>query len=192
MLQEIKNAQDSTLKVVGIWDREKESLIGEKLTRKFYRFLFEKTRNEIEYPIKEYGTTVYLVDLLSNINFSAENDENKNYFLHQPFKKIGEEFKVFDQNTIDIVIPYGQGQYLIEHLEAMQNQKFNLERFKKIIQQAKKYTVSIYEWQMKKLNQAGMLYSILDDRVLILNKHAYNDQFGLTILEEQAVENYIL
>lgn len=60
------------------------------------------------------------------------------------------------------------------------------------MQHVKKYTVSVFEWQQKKLDQAGMLERLLDGRILALSGQAYNDNFGLTVLEEQPVENYVL
>ena len=37
-----------------------------------------------------------------------------------------------------------------------------------------------------------MLYSILDGRILVLDGQAYDLELGLTISDEQPVENYIL
>lgn len=191
MLQEIKNAQDSTRRVLKHEWNEEETLIGEQKTRAFYRYLFEATEKEIRYPADDCGERIYLADLLSNKNKSAENKENKTYVLHQPFQTIGRKFEVFDQMTIDVVIPYGQGEKLIEQLENLQRGWFDPKKYREILQKMKKYTVSIYGWQKEKLEEAGMLYSILDGRVWILNKKAYDDRFGLTV-GEQSVRNYVL
>ena len=58
--------------------------------------------------------------------------------------------------------------------------------------QLKKYMVSIYEWQKKKLDEAGLLYNILEGRAKVLDSQAYDNCFGLMVVEEQAVEHYIL
>ena len=60
------------------------------------------------------------------------------------------------------------------------------------MQQAKKFSISIYEWQKERLEQAGMLYTILDGRVLVLDKRAYDEHFGLIVTDEQPAENFIL
>lgn len=191
MLQEIKNAQDSTRRVLKYVQNEEESLIGEPATRAFYRYLFEATEKEIRYPADDCGERIYLADLLSNKNGSAENRENKTYILHQPFQTIGRKFSVFDQMTIDVVTPYGRGKELIEQLENLQKRQFDLKKYREILQQVKKYTVSIYGWQKEKLEEEGMLYSVLDGRVWILNEKAYDNRFGV-IIGEQPVENHVL
>lgn len=192
MLREIQSAQNSTRKVLAGWDETKESLIGEQSARNFYRYLFEETKSEIKYPVKDCGTTIYLTDLLSNYNGSAENSENKSFILHQPFQTVGKKFQVFEQDTVDVVAPFELGIHLIEQMESMDERHLDWERLKEIVQQAKKYTVSVYQWQKEKLDQAGMLYSILDGRILVLDGQAYDLELGLTISDEQPVENYIL
>ena len=192
MLKEIKNAQDSTRKVLEDWGEESGSLIGEPAVKRFYRYLFEETRNMIRYPVTDYGLTVYLADLLSNANPNAGNAKNKDYVLRQPFKTIGKKFTVFDQDTRDVLAPYGQGEDWIRRLEMLQKEWLDLKKLKEIMDRLKKYTVSIYDWQRRKLEEAGLLYDVLDGRVQVLDSQAYDECFGLTIVEEQAVENYIL
>ena len=101
-------------------------------------------------------------------------------------------FTVFDQNTMDVLVPYGQGEYLIRQLKMMEEEWFDLEKYKEIMRQLKKYMVSIYEWQKKKLDEAGLLYHILEGRAKVLDSQAYDSCFGLMVVEEQAVEHYIL
>lgn len=192
MLREIQSAQNSTRKVLAGWGDTEESLIGEQSARKFYRYLFEETKNETKYPVKDCGAVIYLTDLLSNYNGSAENSENKNFILHQPFQTVGKKFQVFDQDTVDVVVPFELGMHLIEQMEALDERNLDLAGFREIVWQAKKYTVSLYSWQREKLDQAGMLYSLLGGRILALDGQAYDLELGLTISDEQPVENYVL
>ncbi len=192
MLREIKNAQDSTRRVIENWDDENGSLIEEKATGLFYRYLFGEIESEMRYPFKDCGSTIYLADLLSNKNGSAQKEENRGFVLHQPFKTVGRIFKVFDERTTDVLVPYGDGQQWIDELKKLQHRGVEWEKFGEIMQHVKKYTVSVFEWQQKKLDQAGMLERLLDGRILALSGQAYNDNFGLTVLEEQPVENYVL
>lgn len=193
MLQEIRNAQNSTRKAVELWREEDECLISNRITRRFYQYLFEETKNEVEYPVKDgENSKIYLARLLSNERDTDVRNKNREYILQQPFKIIGQSFRVFDQNTIDILVPYEAGEGIIEQLRELQEGWFDCESFRKIMQQAKKYTVSIYEWQKEKLDQAGFLYPLLEGRVLVLDAKAYDNCFGLFAVDEQAVENFIL
>lgn len=190
MLRDIRNAQFCTRNVLENWNATKESLIGERAAREFYRYLFAETKDEIRYPIKDQKTTFYLADLLSNNNPCAKKTEQ--FFLCQPFKTVGREFRVFDENTIDVVTPYKEGGYWVEELRTMDGGRFEPEIFREAIRQAQKYTVSLYAWQKQKLDEAGLLYSVLDGRVWLLDGQAYDEQFGVTITDEQAVGHYVL
>ncbi len=195
MLHEIANAQKSTRKVLEyVKDSENESYIGEENTRRFYRYLYRETEREIRYPIKDsmkrYGANYYLADLLANHNDAGI--ESETYVLHQPFKTIGEEFEVFDQNTIDVIVPYGNGTELIDELKTIGKEYIATDTYNGTMKRVKPYTVSIYEWQKEKLWEMGLVYPILDGRILILDKMAYDNVMGVTDIEEQTVENYIL
>ena len=195
MLHEIKTAQDCTRKILELRNIETEdciqdSLIGDEATRYFYRFLYEEIKSEVRYPIKEYGTEYYLADLLSNVNAKVKEEER--YVLHQPFKTVGQAFQVFDQETIDVFVPYGEGENLLTQLESMQQMKFHLGKFREIVQKARPYVINIYMWLRKTLEQAGMLRSILDGRVLVLDRRAYDDDYGLRVETELPVSEFIL
>lgn len=202
MLPEIKKAQDSTRKELDTrksldtGDEWEGGLLDEQSIRRFYRYLFKETEKEIRYPIQDCGRTVYLADLLSNKNDDAEQGVNKSknatYVLRQPFKTAGKNFRVFAQDTTDILVPYGDGAQIAGQLESMQDEWFDFGKFKEIMGQAKKYTISIYEWQKENLYQAGLLSAVLDGRALVLDEKAYDECFGLTVVNEQPVDHFIL
>lgn len=193
MLKEIRDAQNSTQYVlISMKQLEDESLIGEAATKKFYRNLFTENamKREIEYPINEYKTKLFLADLLANENPFAKKD--KFTFLHQPFKTIGKKFQVFDEQTTDILVPYHEGSNFIEELRKMEETSFFLPSLKDFLERTKNYTISIYQWQFDKLWEAGLLYGLFENRIFVLDKKAYHDQYGLNSKVELSVEDFIL
>ncbi len=187
MLKEIRTAQHCTLNVLHSGQLgEEESLIGEQAAHLFYRHLFRETpADELKYPIKTPNETHFLTELLSRVGDGAS-------VLHQPFKTAGKEFQVFDQDTTDILVPYGEGQAFIQRLRNMPDSPFLADEIFQIMGQAKAYTVSVYKYQKDQLDNAGLLHVLLDGRVLALDPQAYDDQFGLDIMEEQPVDHFIL
>ena len=156
MLREIKNAQNSTRKVLDIWGQESDdSVIDKEAAQKFYQYLYQEMEKEIEYPVKISGEPFYLAKLLANQNTYGNTGENRNYFFRQPFKTIGENFKVFDDNTVDVLVPYKEGIDFIQKLKRLGTSEFHIEETKKLIQQAKLYSISIFDWQKQKLKGAG-------------------------------------
>ena len=191
MLREIKNAQNSTRKVLDIWDQESDdSVIDKEAAQKFYQYLYQEMEKEIEYPVKISGEPFYLAKLLANQNTYGNTGENRNYFFRQPFKTIGENFKVFDENTVDVLVPYKEGIDFIQKLKRLGTSEFHIEETKKLIQQAKLYSISIFDWQKQKLKGAGLLTPVLEGRAYTLEEKAYDDDLGLILMEEQPVENF--
>lgn len=191
MLHEIVNAQNSTRRVLELMKRSGDaSYIDEEATRKFYRYLYEETKQEIRYPIKDWGETIYLADLLANVNGSAKSDRRS--LLRQPFKTIGSRFKVFDENTVDVLAPYGKGKELSERLLEMKHVAYRLDECGDILREAKPYMISLYEWQRKKLDEEGLILQGCEGRVLILHEQAYHDEYGLISETAQTVERYLI
>jgi len=193
MLKDIVEAQNSTKSVLNsLEQRNDESLIGEYATRIFYRHLFHEKHMErqIKYPIDHLGQNLYLKNLLANDNPYTKEDEA--YYMHQPFKTVGKEFQVFDEQTVDVMVPYGNGKKLIEELRAAEGLSFNLSLMTELIEQAKRYTISIYQWQRDRLWEEGVLFGLFEDRLFVLDEKAYDPQYGLNDQVKQTVENYIL
>ena len=82
---------------------------------------------------------------------------------------------MFDENTWDVVVPYGNGQALIAQLQAAPYA--GPAWLREWSRRAKPYTVSVYEYQMRKMGHA--LRSV--NGVLVLDSQAYDLQTGLTL-----------
>lgn len=193
MLKEIRDAQNSTRNVlISMTKMEDESLIGESATQRFYHNMFAENamKRQIKYPIDDGRENLFLTDLLANKNPYAQKD--KFTFLHQPFKTIGKMFQVFDENTIDILVPYNEGINFIEELREIERTNFFIPSLKSFMKQTTNYTISIYQWQFDKLWEAGLLYGLLENRIFVLDKKAYHEQYGLNSKAEQGVEDFIL
>lgn len=197
MLKDIRDAQDCTRKVMQYLEPAGQELIGEQAARKFYQYLFDKVEGEVRYPVRIREKTVSknfsLADLLSNGSNGTDCPENQKFILHQPFLSIGKTFQVFGQDTADVIAPFQEGEDLIAQLWMMQEEKrFDIGEVKEIIKWAQEYTISLYQWQLEKLRQAGLLYSMFEGRVLVLDKKAYDNELGILLMQEREVEDYIL
>ena len=91
-----------------------------------------------------------------------------------------------------MLVPYGDGDSLIEKLKEADGMNFFIPSIKNIVKQAKGYTISIYKWQRDKLWEEGLLYGLFENRILILDMKAYDGQYGLNDKAELEVGNYIL
>jgi CRISPR-associated endonuclease/helicase Cas3 len=172
-------------------DRKEENLTGSYATEMFYSNLFNEKdiERKMQYPIPDWNDEVNLLNLLANKNPCASKKEKT--FLQQPFKTIGKKFQVFDDQTIDILVPYKEGKSLIKELNEKAASHVPVVALKNLFNQTKRFSISIYQWQKEKLSKNGYLTSLFEDRVFVLNENAYDKQ-GLVDMEEPTVEKYIL
>ena len=108
------------------------------------------------------------------------------------FKTIGHKFEVFDQDTTDVLAPYGDGKALIQRIWDMQEEYREPKVYKQILRQARPYMISLFEWQKDRLTETGLLYSALEGRLLILDESAYDGQCGLTEVKERPVKDFVI
>lgn len=173
MLRDIARQQASARSVLEfVRENLSESVIGDEATRRYYRRLFEESERDIRYPVELSGGTLYLADLLSRMKTSEK--AGKTSFFRQPFLTAGRYFRVFDDNTIDVIVPYMEGEDLIGELPDGRGSELELQRYKEILNRAKPFTVSLYEWQKEEMERAGVLYYRLDERVPVLDKRGYD------------------
>lgn len=193
MLKEIADAKHSTRSVLECRKQtDEESLIGEWATQEFYRNLFREKdlKRLMKCPIKDQGLEFLLAYLLADGNPFAKDTEYS--YLHQPFKTATTRFQVFDEETIDVFVPYGQGAEILEELREIERQAYFLPPMKEILQKVKGYTVNIFRWQKDKLWEEGLLTGLFEDRMLVLDIRAYDLQYGLNEKADLPAEAYIL
>jgi CRISPR-associated endonuclease/helicase Cas3 len=194
MLEEIYEAQQSTLRVLKekVWNADR-SIIDEAAAYKFYQYFFAEMKNKMKYPIKEYGSPLYMADLLGFSNPYVDKNAEFQTFLRQPFKTLAERFEVFKEDTIDILVPYQEGRTIIEELKELQAEKksFKMDRLNDLVKRAKRYTISIYQYQKDKLDDYGWLEGLFEDRILILNEKAYSEDYGLDMLIAPTVSDFM-
>jgi CRISPR-associated endonuclease/helicase Cas3 len=174
-LPDIRYGRDITYRILDETDGELNC--SAIVMSRYYREYFYKRNSEMDYPVEAIGT---LYDLLSR------NEKGYGAFksrggklspaLHQAFQTAGEHFCVIEKNTQGIVVPYRDGSDLIAQYETAK-----LKDRSRILRQLGQYSVSLFPYQQRQLEEAGALCSI-DDEILVLNNNShYDEQLGLVI-----------
>lgn len=147
---------------------------SDEAVMKYYNSLFCSNGKEaLDYKYKNLPTSV-LEMLSSNSQFIKE----RNCLLNQAFKTAGEYFEVFENATSDVVVPYKDGKDLIAELGSSRAQNDFTYR-KKILDKLSKYTVSVYDKQLKTIKQSGGIY-VYEDDIMTLNPGFYSGDYGLS------------
>lgn len=151
-----------------------------ELNDKFYESYFANASENLNYSFgKDMGTAV---DLLSENKYLAL--PSKRRYLNQSFKSAGQMINLIDQETIPVIVYYGESKEIIEELIPMLERvetEYNLEEIdeiKKILNQLQLYTVNLYN--LEKLGQAIMSY--FDGSINILIEDNYDEALG--VIEE--------
>ena len=130
-----------------------------------------------DYTVKTGCSTNTIFSLLS-LNVTFANHDN-GFLLRQSFKLAGERFEVFESETADVLVPYGDGKNIIAELSRL-DPDHDLKLIDDWLAKAKAYTVSLYSWQKNKLELSGGLASICGSRILVLQEGFYDQATGFT------------
>ena len=122
----------------------------------------------------ENGATLF--DLLSANTKYADKDFKYagKYFMRQAFKTAGMSFQVFDDDSEDVIVPYGAGRLLIDELYSMQTGAYAFPP-NGWLEKVKPYTVSVYNWQKEKIGNG--IETV--EGVFVLQEKYYNAVTGL-------------
>lgn len=183
-LPEIELAQKALDSVVCKWYKGKlgeGSLLSEPIINAYYKKLYSKSEIKacMNYPYshKEY----YQGNLLELLSDSKEFSGK--YCINQAFKTAGDAFQVFDEQKIDIIVPYKEGRIIIESLLSRQA-KYDLSYYRELLKKAQKFSVSVFNYEAKLLKDMGMLYSDDEKRFLFLKESAYSEEYGVSFHDE--------
>ncbi|MBQ8509387.1 MAG: CRISPR-associated helicase Cas3' [Clostridia bacterium] len=184
-LPEIQMAKQATEQLLAIYEQNPgqygNDLSSDKAVQYYYRQLFSiQQKNNREYhdlPSKNLPTIFSL--LAENEHWISENDDTAAAFMfHQAFASAGAAFTVFDNDTTDVIVPYGEGESVINDLLS-ERAKHDIAFVQERLSHAKGYTVSLYAHQKKKLEENHGLIPLAGGIMLGLASEYYSSQTGL-------------
>lgn len=189
MLRDIRRGKDATLSLMEAFQRMPEKLGGnmfsEEAIRYYYRAVYrDMAEGEQDYYIKEQGTSLF--DLMAdNRRYADEGCAGAEMFcLRQAFKTAGRYFSVFQEDTTDVLVPYGKGKELIAELCGERCRHDAEHRLRCCRRQPPTVWGSIRikksSWRRK-----GQLHSVCDDCARALAEGFYDDTVGLVTETEK-------
>lgn len=148
-----------------------DSLLMPYWMEKYYITLYSKTADKMNFPLPNLDTSI--VELLSR-GFGAQSRKN---IMNQAFKTAGQAYRVIDDHSFGVIVPYREGENLIN---AVQNTS-ELSEIKTFIRNAQRYTVNVRESQLKKYE--GLIQPVSDhipNLYMVAAPGAYNHEYGIT------------
>lgn len=194
-LIDIKEGQECTRRVLDEFKEDPlafdNDLISKKIMERYYQYYFYNRSGEMNYTLSRPDNDKSMYDLLSenieSVNaFKGRNDFKSELMLKQAFKTAGNNFKVIDQNTRGIIVPYGEGETLITLI----NGKCDLKELKKYLKKAQQFSVNLFESDKRKLEEMGGIVGLKNGEIFALRKEFYKDDVGVTF-EKQLMKPLI-
>ena len=155
-------------------------LLSPKAIQRYYTYSFEETeKSTFDYLIPKKKTDlsedITLYDILSRNQTGIKAATPKpSYILTQSFAAAGNLFKVIDENTISVIVPYGEGKELIQKLRTTTD----LRQLRHLLQSAQQYAINLF-LQENALEYNG-IYPINDTGILELDETAYSQKYGFS------------
>jgi len=183
-LTDIQMAKNATIDLLYRFRNAPEdfnnNLASNESIRYYYSSLYREMNGDAQdYPIKKRKTTLF--DLLSdNIkNLALSDQQTEDYYLHQAFKEAGALFQVFEEDSMTVIAPYGcEGKEIVNELRGMRA-SMDMEYRRGLLEKAKSYSVSLYGYQIKKLDEERGIQYLFDRTVGILDDVFYDDETGI-------------
>lgn len=149
----------------------------------YYRALYRKEPEGHQDYVWRTGAPS-LFSLLS-LNSRYQNDAP--YYLRQAFRQAGAAFQVFEENTIDVIVPYGEGKDLILELCSARAER-DLPYALSLLEKAKLYTVALFQYQVDHLTMERSLISLPGGALGLSGHYSKETGFSLEVSDHDFLE----
>lgn len=181
-LNDIKSGKEITEEIIRTKSNDTD-LLDEGIMEDYYLRYFTGKESQMDYPTDE-GESIY--KMLSGNDYGKGNYKNKtgNLFPHiiaHAFHSADKNFSVIDHNGKSVVAMHGGAKSLIEEYRKLHTKVVTREKIQ-ILKELQKYSVSLFEFQLKELDRQGAL-NVLDDEtgIIILDEFCYSTETGVIV-----------
>lgn len=163
-------------------DRFQHDLSSDAAIAFYYRKLYaDMDAGFQDATTREHGSLYQL--LADNPRYADRHcKQASRFYLRQAFRLAGSLFQVFDENTTQILVPYGRGRALRESLlsASQDHGAADWKTIREWIREAKGYSVSVYRYQWEQLRKLGAVTSLFEDSVHVLCDGFYDEATGFS------------
>ena len=164
-------------------ERFRNDLSSDEAIGYYYLRLYQEMPQGFpDYSVKDKRYTIF--SLMADNGYFADDraEAHGTYYLNQAFRMAGVLFQVYDEDSVDVIVPYGEGRAVIADLGS-DRAKWDLVYRQQCLERAKPYTVSLYQYQVRKLEQEHGLRPIRDgdNSIRVLAEGFYDEEVGFSL-----------
>lgn len=148
-----------------------DSLLMPKWMDLYYKNRYFYASDQMNFPLVKLDKNI--MELLS---YGFGPDKKKNQ-MNQAYKTAGQAYRVIDDDSFGVIVPYKEGAKIIEALQTTSDMR----EIKAQIRRAQRYTVNVRGNQLKKYD--GLIQPVSDNiqgLYMVAAPGAYNMEYGIT------------
>ncbi|MXQ54799.1 CRISPR-associated helicase Cas3' [Shimazuella alba] len=161
-----------------------DDLLSPRSMNRYFQEFYEELKNDLNYSIDVQGSKKEMTELLfasrtTSSYYNSYRNEKKVAFplvLPHSYGTAAKHFRVIDNQTTSVIVPYGDGSDIIAELSGGST----IDRLSQWLQRAQTYTVELFEYEKQQLMQNGGIISY-DDKIFVLKDAAYNKSYGVDV-----------
>ncbi|MCM3551087.1 CRISPR-associated helicase/endonuclease Cas3 [Alkalihalobacillus clausii] len=166
------------------------NLLSQAAMRKYFQHYYNKMDADLYYYVSEVDKkmTKLLMSLATEnsyvTHFQKKHGTAFPLLLNGSYKTAADHFRVIDQHTTSVIVPYGDGRDVIAQL----NSDEWVDDLGKVLRKAQQYTVNLYSQEIDQLKKENALVMHLDGMVYELKESWYHDKYGVDLKGEGGME----
>jgi CRISPR-associated endonuclease/helicase Cas3 len=155
-------------------------ILGKEAMDKYFEEYYTAFEPDLDYTIREHGvkmTALLLSDRQQHPYFHEYREMHQTVplALTHSHRTAADYFKVIDDATTAVIVPYRDGREIIAELNGAER----IDDLSKLLRRAQRYTINVHSHELKQLGDG--VVELLDGKVLALKDYAYSDRFGLDV-----------
>lgn len=169
-------------------------LLSAQAMERFFQEFYTEFESDLNYNIPKLKKE--MTDLLAAPR--NENSYCKAYyhnngkkevplFIVNSYRTAAEHFRVIDELTTSVIVPYGEGEDIIAEL----NGNKTIEDLSRLLRKAQQYTINLFSYEKDQLSKNGALVHYFEGKVIALKEGAYNTEYGLDLNNESGFKSVI-
>ncbi|MBD5138730.1 MAG: CRISPR-associated helicase/endonuclease Cas3, partial [Ruminococcus sp.] len=172
-LGQIKTGQDIFIQLAenGGYD-----LFSNDAVMLYFRKLYSEYENYLDYNVMDLGMASSLLMLLSTNKERSCKCKSDLLYRGQAFASAGKFFKVIDENTRSIIVPYNRE---AEEIILDLNSDISADEAVRLMRKAQKYSVSVYSSAFGDMLEKRQLHKLSFGDICALDKAYFSEDLGI-------------
>lgn len=162
-------------------------ILSREAMKRYFKEYYREFESDLDYfipKLKKNMTELLSVPRIENSYRRAyihkHDKKDIPLFIINSYQTAAKHFNVIDDLTTSVIVPYEEGKDIITELSSNNS----IEDLTRLLRKAQQYTVNLFNYEKEKLIINDGLVYYLDGKILALKESAYNDEYGLNVLNE--------